>query len=303
MNLQNLLDMQGELILLMLLGLFLTEIHMITPDNRKFLTNLVVNVTLPASILKAFDVAFQQEILELGGMMVLMNVLVLAGSLALSKIVYRKYGEDQRKVLEYATIVSNAGILGNPVAEGAFGDMGLLYASLYLIPQRIFMWSIGVSMFTGQEADWKKTLKKTLTHPCIVSVVIGMVLMVTPLTIPGVLGKTVRVVAGANTPMCMILVGSLLGGVKLRQMVDRESVFYCIIRLFVIPGATLLICRLFHVDELASGVVVLLAAMPAASTTAVLSAQYGRDAALASRLVAISTILSVVTAPLWCLLL
>ena len=38
------------------------------------------------------------------------------------------------KVLKYATMASNAGILGNPVAEGIFGSMGLFYASFYLIP-------------------------------------------------------------------------------------------------------------------------------------------------------------------------
>ena len=303
MNLNNLLEMQGVLILLMLLGLFLTEIGMIQKEHKSFLTTLVVYVTLPASIVKAFDVPLEPEILTLGGLMVLMNALVLGGGMLLGKVAYRRYGEDQRKVLEYATIVSNAGILGNPVAEGAFGSMGLLYASIYLIPQRIFMWSVGVSMFTGQGTDWKKTLKKTVTHPCIVAVAVGMLLMMTPLTLPGFLGATVKSLAGANTPACMLLVGSLLGGVKLREIVDRDSLYYCVIRLFVIPGVTLLCCRLFHVDELVSGVVVLLTAMPAASTTAVLSAQYGRDSALASRLVAISTILSVVTAPLWCLLL
>ncbi len=33
-------------------------------------------------------------------------------------------GEEKKKVLKYATMASNAGILGNPVAEGIFGSMG-----------------------------------------------------------------------------------------------------------------------------------------------------------------------------------
>ena len=42
-----------------------------------------------------------------------------------------------RKVMQYATVASNAGFLGNPVAEGVFGSVGLALASVYLIPQRI----------------------------------------------------------------------------------------------------------------------------------------------------------------------
>ena len=256
MDLSNLLEMQGELLLLMVVGLFLTKIGMISRDNRKLLTDLVVDVTLPCSIVKSFDVPFDEHILTLGGLMVVMNALVLGGSFLLSKICFRHYGEDQRKVLEYATIVSNAGILGNPVAEGAFGDMGLLYASIYLIPQRIFMWSVGISMFTGKTADKKELIRKVVTHPCIVAVGIGLVLMLTPLTLPGMLGASVKALASSNTALSMLLVGSLLGGVKLREMIDRDSLFYSAVRLFVIPGITLALCKLTRVDALAAGVVV-----------------------------------------------
>ena len=301
MNLSNLLEMQGELLLLMVVGYFLAEIGIIHKEGRKFLTSLVVNVILPCNIVKSFDVPFRQEILTLGGVMVAANLLVQAGSLLLGKLFYRNYADDQKKVLEYATVISNAGILGNPVAEGVFGSMGLLYASIYLIPQRIFMWSIGITFFTGEKGNWKKTLRKVVTHPCIVAVAVGMVLLMTPLTLPGFLGSSVKAIANANTAMCMLLVGSLLGGVNFKGLVNKDTVLFCFIRLFLIPGIALLLCKMTRMDELAAGVIVLLTAMPAASTTAVLSAQYGRDAALASRLVAISTILSVATAPLWCL--
>ena len=81
-------------------------------------------------------------------------------------------------VLQYATVCSNAGFLGNPVAEGLYGSIGLLYASVYLIPQRIVMWSAGISYFT-ESPSRKEVVKKVLTHPCIVAVEIGIVLMVT----------------------------------------------------------------------------------------------------------------------------
>jgi predicted permease len=54
---------------------------------------------------------------------------------------FRRQNEDRRRSLRYSIICSNAGFLGNPIAEGVFGGVGLMFASIYLIPQRIMMWS------------------------------------------------------------------------------------------------------------------------------------------------------------------
>ena len=69
-------------------------------------------------------------------------------SYLLGLVLYRKEVNGRRMVLRYATICSNAGFMGNPVVEGIYGSQGLLYASVYLIPLRIFMWSAGLSCFT-----------------------------------------------------------------------------------------------------------------------------------------------------------
>ena len=66
-----------------------------------------------------------------------------------------------------------------------FGGVGLLLTSAYLIPQRIVMWSMGVSYFMqddaaaslGERTRHRAVLRKTLTHPCILAVFVGMALM------------------------------------------------------------------------------------------------------------------------------
>ena len=69
-------------------------------------------------------------------------------------------------------ICSNAGFLGSPIAEGVFGAPGLMLASLYLIPQRIMMWSEGLAIYSGV-SDKKSTIKKVVTHPCVIACVLG----------------------------------------------------------------------------------------------------------------------------------
>ena len=145
MDFNNLFIMQGMLFSLMLLGLYLRKIGMITDSNRELLTDLVVNVTLPCSIVKSFEMEFNGEILRSCLVIFLVAIGIQIGSFLLSYMLYPGVEEKHKKVLQYATICSNAGILGNPIAEGIFGPLGLMYASVYLIPQRTFMWSMGLT--------------------------------------------------------------------------------------------------------------------------------------------------------------
>ena len=274
MNFNNLFNMQGMLFAVMLLGLFLRKKGMITDEGKALLTDLVIDVTLPASILKAFQIEFSMDILKSCIVIFILAIVIQIFSWAVGFVLYPGFDPKHKKVLQYATICSNAGILGNPIAEGIFGSMGLLYASVYLIPQRTFMWSLGLTYFT--ECPDKKTLaKKVLTHPCILAVFFGFILLITQVQLPGVVNQTIKTLANANTATCMILMPLLIWG-----------------------G-----CRLAGIDSLVTNISVVLAGMPAASVTAILAEKYDSDAEFATRCVVLSTLLSVVTVPLLCIFL
>ncbi len=302
MNFSGLFQTQGMLFLTMLIGYTFGKRGLVDDKGKDLLTDLVIYVTLPGSILKSFQIEFNHQILIACMTVVIAGVVIQIGSSILGIFLYNHYGERRKKVLQYATICSNAGILGNSIAEGIFGQMGMMYASIYVIPQRIFMWSLGLTYFT--EAPDKKTLcKKVATHPCILAVVIGFLMMVIQIQLPGVLNLTVKNIAGANTFLAMVLVGVILSRVKLTEIVDRDTVYYGFIRLVLIPLLVYIGCRLAAVDKLVTGVSVVLSAMPAASTTAIIASKYKKDEKFATRCVVSTTLLSLVTVPVWCLFL
>ena len=214
MNLSNLLQMQGMLIIIMVLGLFLARMGTITPEGRQLLTDLVINVTLPCSIVKAFLIEFSMDILQSCIAIFLAAIVIQFLGMGLSHILYPGYEGQRKRVLQYATICSNAGILGNPIAEGAFGSIGLMYASIYLIPQRSFMWSFGLTYFTVSPSRWQ-LIKKILTHPCIIAVELGLVLLIGQFQLPGVISATISSLGSANTSVSMLLIGAILSTVNL----------------------------------------------------------------------------------------
>lgn len=302
MDFTGLFEMQGMMFLVMILGMVLKRAGIVEDSGKRLLTDLVIDVTLPASILRSFQMEFNHQILVSCMVIGIVAVLIQIGSYILSMLLYPGFPDERKKVLQYATICSNAGILGNPIAEGIFGSLGLLYASIYVIPQRAFMWSVGLTYFT--EAPDKKTLfKKVITHPCILAVIFGFLIMIFQVQLPGFLSLTVRTIANANTFIAMMLVGTILAGVRFRELPGRETLYYAFIRLFLIPLIVLLICHAAGIDKMVTGVSVTLSGMPAASVTAVMATKYGKDEVFATKCVVLTTLMSMVTVPVWCLFL
>lgn len=302
MDFTGLFEMQGMMFLVMILGMMLKRAGIVEDGGKKLLTDLVIDVTLPASILKSFQMEFNHQILVSCMVIGIAAVLIQFGSYLLSMFLYPGFPDERKKVLQYATICSNAGILGNPIAEGIFGSLGLLYASIYVIPQRAFMWSVGLTYFT--EAPDKKTLlKKVMTHPCILAVIFGFLIMIFQIQLPGFLSLTVKTIANANTFIAMLLVGTILAGVRFQDLPGKETLYYAFIRLFLIPLLVFLICHAAGIDKMVTGVSVTLSGMPAASVTAVMATKYGKDEVFATKCVVLTTLMSMVTVPVWCLFL
>jgi predicted permease len=242
MAIKDLADLQLTIFMMILIGLFLKRLNIISEEGKVSLTDLVIYVVLPCNIIRSFMISFSGSILMNFGTIFVISVLIQIMCFLLGKIIYVKCGAEQRKVLQYATVCSNAGFLGNPIAESVFGTMGLTLASIFLIPQRTVMWSAGVATFT-ESPDRKTLIRKVLTHPCIVAVFIGLTLAV--------------------------WVG----------------------------------CIMFRTDPLVTGVAVILTAMPAGTTTGILASKYNGDAEFAAKCVVFSTIASLVSTPIWSLIL
>lgn len=302
MGTTELISLQLRMFLIMLLGLLFRKKNLISAEGKKNLTDLVIYLILPCNIVKSFMIEFGKNTLKNFGTVLLVSVLIQVVCAIFAKLFYNRMIPEHRKVMQYATVASNAGFLGNPVAEGVFGSMGLALASVYLIPQRIVMWSAGVSYFTDG-TDRKSVFKRVITHPCIIAVAVGLVFMLGQVSLPSFLDAALKDIGNCNTAMSMLVIGTILADVKPRDMLDKSIFVFSGLRLLLIPLLVYAGCLICAIDPLVTGVSVLLAAMPAASTTAILAAKYGGDAAYASKCVVTTTVLSLLTTPVWSMLL
>jgi hypothetical protein len=195
-------------------------------------------------------------------------------------------------------ISPNTGFLGSPIAESIFGPIGLMLTCIYLIPQRIMMWSVGLSIYTGIN-DKKAAFKKLITHPCVIACMLGLLIMLLNVSITEWFLSPIRTIGKCNTALAMLVIGMIVSRVNIKSFANKTVILFSIHRLIVVPAIIFLICSHLPVSKTVFGVCVLLAAMPAGATTSMLASKYDKDPTFAAELVVFSTICSIPAIMIW----
>lgn len=303
MDIVRLGNLQLSLFLMILIGLVLRKKNIIDEPGKRCLTDVVVNIIIPCNIIKSCLMPFEGNIFVTCSRILAAGAILQLIFMGLNHFLFNRYPDTRKKVLQYGTLVSNSGFLGYPVAEGVYGSLGLFYASVFLIPLRMVMWSVGTSYFMASHMSRRQVLQKVLTHPCLIGVYIGILIMVTQVRLPGFLTMTIRYIGNCNAAVTMFIIGTILADVPLLTIFNRDSFLYSVLRLLLLPALAWGVSAVLHLDAVATGIAVLMTGMPAGATTAIFAARYGSDAPFATKLTVLSTLLSMFTILFWCALL
>ena len=302
MQFSNLLTLQGQLFLLLTVGAIARRLQLFDKRAKQLLTDLVLYIALPCSIIRSFQIQVSGDLFSSLLTVFFVSVAIQGVSWIFSKVFYRSTDPYKAKVLRYAILISNAGFIGIPIAGQMFGPVGYMYASVYLIPQRVMMWSAGLAIFNSAHLSKKEAAKNVLLQPCMVAVYVGLFLLVSGLHLPRFVENTLDSLGGATTALSMLLIGSLFAEMDRDQLVLDKNLFsFSIIRLFLIPFITLIGCHFAGIDPMVASVSIILSGMPGGSSTVILASKYGGDTIYASKLVIISTAFSLISISLWAL--
>ncbi len=290
-----------SIFILMVVGYIARRAKALDKELVKGLSGFILNVAIPFTIIVSFDRSISRSAMPDLAKIGLWAILILGASAIVATFVYRKFPDDKRKVLSYVTVFSNCGFMGFPVAESVFGKIGVMYASIYVIVFQIFIWTYGVNLFMGKSG--KSQLKEALLNPGNIAVVLGMAIWLLPFELPGAVHDSIVILSQMTTPLSMIVVGATLADIPLRGLFSGLELWIgTVVRIVVIPAALYGIMRLFGIDDLPAKVAAFLTAMPAAAQSVIFAERYGANAALASRTVFVSTVLSILTLPVFAML-
>lgn len=278
------------------------------PENTSsVLSFIVVRAAAPALAVISISDRFTRELLRASAFHLLILViytamLYLTGKL-FSRLLHLKNG--RKTVFEITFTFSNTIFIGLPINEIVYGHDGLPYLFTFYLITLTGFWSLGAYELAKASPSCSGGFAiKKIFSPGLIGVLIGGVLVETEWSIPIALDTALRYLGNLTVPLSLLVIGANL--VVFAHGIPKITLDEAVIligKFIVSPLFMLLLLRIFHVNGLAFQVFMLTATMPCHMQTSILAEYYQVEEAYASKLVSLSTLVCLVTIPVYVALL
>lgn len=259
-----------------------------------------MDVIIPCNVIKAGLSGVSPGLLKNGGLLLLSGTLILLGTALANQFLYKNCSDAHRRVMQYCGVAAMSGFFGNPIAESLYGAEGVICVSLFLIPMRLAMWSIGASYFIPDRRSPWEVAKKSVTNPAMIGTLLGLVFLLTQWKLPYVIARPIELIGACNTPLIMILIGTFLADIEFRKIWEKDVYILSTVRLLVIPLVAWGLGWLLGLRGMPLSVSVFMSGAPAGATAPILAARFGGDVEFSSKCIVFTTLCALVTLPLWC---
>ena len=272
-------------------GAAVTKLGIMDDRNSKFLSNLVMSVTLPCTLLASASIDGGREAVAgmLKGYVVLeiFYILTIGICLVLSRAMHLTRG--QKAVLVGAAVMPNSAFIGIPLISALLGsEAGALYGAAGIMAYNILFFTYVQHLFDPEA--------KVSTN---ITTAIMVVMLVTGLRLPAILDSFCKAVGNTTTPLALMIAGGMLARSDLKKLVTNPMVWLITaLRCVVFPLGFLAALYFLPLDRTLCMAILILASCPAGSLTAVLAKQYDTEGELASQAVAHSTLSILISVPL-----
>ncbi|MGI6736503.1 MAG: AEC family transporter [Anaerovoracaceae bacterium] len=293
--------------LMIIPGIILAKTRVIGEEGSLGINSLVANLTWPCLVIDAMQLPFSTQILRDCGYSFIIMAAVFAAAYLIGRLVVRllRMDRSQGPIFTFMLIFANTGFMGIPVIKALYGNRAVFYASIVEMVNDIFLFTVGIMLIQMSAGAERKMNLKALLSPGMFGVIIGFLLFLCNVQLPGFLGKSVAMIGDATTPLTMILIGLQIGRMPLRDLIgDLRMYLLSACKLLLIPLIVFVVMVfLLHDTSLLAKVLIMEFAMPVASCTVIFSQQYHADAGFATKGVLLSTVLSIATLPVFTILL
>lgn len=278
------------------------RLKLMDEDFDRKLSKLILSTALPALMLAAVLTAEALPSPAQLGWTIAVScasyVVLVASGFALTAAL--RVPDGRKGVFRFMMMFGNTGFIGFPVTAAIFGMEALIYATVFNLVFNVLVFSLGVWLLaTDNEYGVKvKMGPKAFLSPCIVASVAAIALAFAGIHGVPVLGEALDTLGSLTTPAAMLIIGSSLANVPVRQLVGGPRLMAAaLVRLLAAPALVWLVLHFVVSDPVLLGVIVVLSAMPVATNGTMLCFQYGGDSKTMAQGTFVTTLLAVVTIP------
>lgn len=276
------------------------------PENTpQVFSTVVVQIAAPAMAITSIENKFTPALLKAS----VLNLMISAASvfilyfmgMLLAKLL--KLPKKKKAVFNTTFAFNNTMFIGLPIISIVFGQEGLPYLfTAYLVSLTMF-WSLG--SYTVAKASDDLTSQafsiRRIFSPGLIGVIIGCILAGFSLRLPVILETSLTYLGDITVPLSLLVIGANLANTLSKGMfkITLDQVLIMIGKFIISPALCFGLFTLFGVEGLPLHVFIMIAAMPCHAQTAILAQFYDVEGEYASNLVSLSTLISLVTIPVY----
>lgn len=293
-------ELFGQIIIIFLLagvGYVARKKDIINSQVQFGLSAIVLNIALPSSILASANKPFQAENLTEILIILMGAVCYFAFTILFMTLLVKTTRRPKEQGILSTLLVAfpNSAFIGYPLISIFLPETGIFFASFFNIIFNILFFTYGITITSGKTKISPAGIFLNINNIASVAMIILYLLQVKmPVPIQG----TLEILGGLSTPLSMMVIGSMLATIRLRQLFATPMLYVVsLIRLLILPTLMFFALRLLGVGGVAGTVLLILTGLPSASMTVMAAEKNGMQPEYASKGVLLTTILFMATVP------
>ncbi len=288
------------LYLIVAVGFVADRLHVFGQNTARRSNDLLFYIITPVVIIQSFmNMEFDIKTAK----SLLIAFVCMVGTLVVGILIaipfFNNKGNKNSSVFKYAVSYGNMGYMALPLCNAILGSEGVFFCSAGVVAFNILSFTHGIWCINRGEGETKFELKRLVLNPGVISVLIGLPLFIFDFEIPGVIQSAVTHISNLNTPLAMIFLGTYIANTDLKTMFkEKNNYLVILLKTLALPLIMFCVFKLVGISGTLLTACMISASVPSASNTVMFSAKYGKDTGVASKVVAICSIVSVLTMPI-----
>ncbi|MGN0169886.1 MAG: AEC family transporter [Lachnospiraceae bacterium] len=291
----------------MLIGFYLGKKDIFSREICKKMSWVIVNISGPAIVLASVT-----SMGEDAGGSVLIALVFGACCYAVLPFVGWAFAKllrvDKDLVGTYTLtiLLCNNTFMGFPVVQALLGEEAIFYTTIIHFGFNMMFYAVGLALIQKDaNADsGEKFHFKSLINPGSIAGILVIILFFGRIGLPQLVAEPLSFIGGLTMPLSMLIIGANMSQYKLKEVFgDKKMYLLSVMRLIIVPLLIWMVMQPIIHDQYLIKVTVITFAMPVASLVAMGTAPYEKQGKTGAVAVAFTTLCSLITIPLWAIVL
>ncbi len=214
-----------------------------------------------------------------------------------------RYSVKKRCALILSSCFMNNGNYGTPVLLVFFGTLGFDLGVIMMVLQQFVMSTIGIYYAAKGSShsdivSQKDVIRKVIRMPVAYGAFAGIIFQLGHIPLSKSIMTSISMIGDSSIVIIMIILGMQLAKIKITQLDYPKLSFALTTRMVISPMVAFAMVYFMPLSPMYKQVLIVLAAMPSAANTTLMSVQFDTHPELVSSATLVSTLLSLITLPI-----